>query len=74
MKIVAYEGDSGRPAIGLEFLTRSVTLQPGDVVSSGTPGGTGVGRRPQEFLRPGDTVTVGVAGIGYLSNPVGAGW
>jgi len=58
----------------LEFLTRSVTLQPGDVVSSGTPGGTGVGRRPQEFLRPGDTVTVGVAGIGYLSNPVVAGW
>jgi 2-keto-4-pentenoate hydratase/2-oxohepta-3-ene-1,7-dioic acid hydratase in catechol pathway len=58
----------------LEFLTRSVTLQPGDVVSSGTPGGTGVGRRPQEFLRPGDTVKVGVAGIGYLSNPVVARW
>jgi 2-keto-4-pentenoate hydratase/2-oxohepta-3-ene-1,7-dioic acid hydratase in catechol pathway len=58
----------------LEFLTRSVTLQPGDVVSTGTPGGTGVGRTPQEFLRPGDTVTVGVAGIGYLSNPVVAGW
>jgi 2-keto-4-pentenoate hydratase/2-oxohepta-3-ene-1,7-dioic acid hydratase in catechol pathway len=58
----------------LEFLTRSVTLQPGDVVSTGTPGGTGVGRTPQEFLCPGDSVTVGVAGVGYLSNPVVAGW
>jgi 2-keto-4-pentenoate hydratase/2-oxohepta-3-ene-1,7-dioic acid hydratase in catechol pathway len=58
----------------LEFLTRTVTLQPGDLMSSGTAGGTGVGRTPQEFLHPGDTVTVGTAGIGYLSNPVVAGW
>jgi 2-keto-4-pentenoate hydratase/2-oxohepta-3-ene-1,7-dioic acid hydratase in catechol pathway len=58
----------------LEFLTRTVTLQPGDLMSTGTAGGTGVGRTPQEFLRPGDTVTVGVSGIGYLSNPVVAGW
>jgi 2-keto-4-pentenoate hydratase/2-oxohepta-3-ene-1,7-dioic acid hydratase in catechol pathway len=58
----------------LEFLTRTVTLQPGDLVSSGTAGGTGVGRTPQEFLHPGDTVTVGTSGIGYLSNPVVAGW
>jgi 2-keto-4-pentenoate hydratase/2-oxohepta-3-ene-1,7-dioic acid hydratase in catechol pathway len=33
-----------------------------------------VGRNPQEFLHPGDTVTVGVDGVGYLSNPVEAGW
>ncbi|MBI5341571.1 MAG: fumarylacetoacetate hydrolase family protein [Mycolicibacterium rufum] len=58
----------------LEFLTRTVTLQPGDIVSTGTPGGTGVGRRPQEFMQPGDTVTVGVAGVGYLTNPLTAGW
>jgi 2-keto-4-pentenoate hydratase/2-oxohepta-3-ene-1,7-dioic acid hydratase in catechol pathway len=58
----------------LEFLTRTVTLQPGDLMSTGTAGGTGVGRTPQEFLHPGDTVTVGTTGIGYLSNPVVAGW
>lgn len=58
----------------LEFLTRTVTLQPGDLMSSGTCGGTGVGRTPQEFMYPGDTVTVGVTGVGYLSNPVVPGW
>lgn len=58
----------------LEFLTRTVTLQPGDIMSTGTPGGTGVGRSPQEFLHPGDTVTVGVNKVGYLTNPLVAGW
>jgi Fumarylacetoacetate (FAA) hydrolase family len=58
----------------LEFLTRTVTLQPGDLMSTGTAGGTGVGRTPQEFLHPGDTVIVGTTGIGYLRNPVVAGW
>lgn len=58
----------------LEFLTRTVTLQPGDVMSTGTPGGTGMGRTPPEFLRPGDTVTVGVTRVGYLSNTVVADW
>ena len=58
----------------LEFLTRTVTLQPGDLMSTGTAGGTGMGRHPQEFMHPGDTVTVGVSGIGYLTNPLVAGW
>ena len=58
----------------LEFLTRTVTLQPGDLMSTGTAGGTGVGRTSQEFLHPGDTVIVGTTGIGYLGNPVVAGW
>jgi len=58
----------------LEFLTRTVTLQPGDLMSSGTCGGTGMGRTPQEFMHPGDTVTVGVSGVGYLTNPLEAGW
>jgi 2-keto-4-pentenoate hydratase/2-oxohepta-3-ene-1,7-dioic acid hydratase in catechol pathway len=43
-------------------------------MSSGTAGGTGMGRTPQEFMHPGDTVTVGVTGIGYLTNPLVAGW
>jgi 2-keto-4-pentenoate hydratase/2-oxohepta-3-ene-1,7-dioic acid hydratase in catechol pathway len=58
----------------VEFLTRTVTMQPGDIMSTGTCGGTGVGRHPQEFMHPGDEVTVGVSGVGYLTNPVVAGW
>jgi 2-keto-4-pentenoate hydratase/2-oxohepta-3-ene-1,7-dioic acid hydratase in catechol pathway len=58
----------------LEFLTQTVTLQPGDLMSSGTCGGTGMGRKPQEFMHPGDTVTVGVSGVGYLTNSLEAGW
>lgn len=58
----------------LEFLTRTVTLFPGDIVTTGTPGGVGAFRSPPEFLRPGDTVTVAVEGVGELTNPLVAGW
>jgi 2-keto-4-pentenoate hydratase/2-oxohepta-3-ene-1,7-dioic acid hydratase in catechol pathway len=58
----------------LEFLTRTVTLSPGDVVTTGTPGGVGAFRNPPEYLSPGDVVTVAVEGIGELSNPLVAGW
>ena len=56
----------------LEFQT--VTLRPGDLNSSGACGGTGMGRTPQEFMHSGDTVTVGVTEVGYLTNPLEAGW
>jgi 2-keto-4-pentenoate hydratase/2-oxohepta-3-ene-1,7-dioic acid hydratase in catechol pathway len=58
----------------LEFLTRTVTLRLCDIVSTGTAGGTGMGRDPQEFMQPGDEVTVAVTGVGELTNPVLAGW
>lgn len=58
----------------LEFLTQSVTLQPGDVVTTGTPGGAGAFRNPPEFMSPGDTVTVAVEQIGELTNPLTAAW
>ena len=58
----------------LEFLTRTVTLFPGDVVTTGTPGGVGAFRTPPQFLQPGDVVTVAVEGIGELMNPLVAGW
>jgi 2-keto-4-pentenoate hydratase/2-oxohepta-3-ene-1,7-dioic acid hydratase in catechol pathway len=58
----------------LEFLSRTVTLQPGDVVTTGTPGGAGAFRNPPEFMSPGDTVTVAVEQIGELTNPLVAGW
>ena len=54
----------------ISFLSRSVTLQPGSVISTGTPSGVGFAREPAEYLRAGDTVTVQIEGIGSLSNPV----
>ena len=54
----------------LAFLSRVMTLEPGDVVSTGTPGGVGVFRKPPVFLKPGDTVVVEIEGIGRLENPV----
>ena len=52
------------------FITRTMILEPGDVVSTGTPGGVGVFRDPPVFLKDGDTIEVIVEGIGTLSNPV----
>lgn len=54
----------------LDYLTETVTLEPGDVVLTGTPPGVGAFRTPPIFLRDGDVVTVGVESIGELSNPV----
>jgi len=51
-------------------LSRYFAFQPGDVLSTGTPAGVGVARTPPVFLRPGDTVTVEVKGVGALINPV----
>jgi len=58
----------------LEFVTRLVTLEPGDVVTTGTPAGVGCFRDPPVYMKPGDEVTVSVDRIGALTNPVVAGW
>jgi len=58
----------------LEFLTALVTLEPGDVVSTGTPAGCGTFRKPPVWMQPGDEITVEVDRIGRLTNPVAAGW
>lgn len=47
-----------------------MTLEPGDIITTGTPGGVGVFRDPPVFLRPGDLVEVEIEGIGKLANPV----
>lgn len=52
------------------YLSSVFTLEPGDVVSTGTPAGVGVARKPPRFLRPGDDVVVRVESIGELRNPV----
>lgn len=62
------------PARLIAFLTEIVTLDPGDVVTTGTPAGVGCFRDPPVYLRPGDEVTVEVDRIGRLTNPVEAGW
>lgn len=54
----------------VSFLSRSTTLQTGAVISTGTPAGVGFARDPQEYLRPGDSVTVEIEGIGRMTNPV----
>lgn len=55
----------------VSFLSRSFTLMPGDIISTGTPGGVGVFRQLPVFLKPGDEVKVEVQGVGSLANPVG---
>jgi 2-keto-4-pentenoate hydratase/2-oxohepta-3-ene-1,7-dioic acid hydratase in catechol pathway len=54
----------------LAFITASITLEPGDVVITGTPAGVGVFRDPPVFLEPGDVVRVEVERIGSLANPI----
>jgi 2-keto-4-pentenoate hydratase/2-oxohepta-3-ene-1,7-dioic acid hydratase in catechol pathway len=54
----------------LASLTEVMTLEPGDVVSTGTPAGVGVFRQPPIFLQPGDVVVLEIEGIGRLENPV----
>jgi 2-keto-4-pentenoate hydratase/2-oxohepta-3-ene-1,7-dioic acid hydratase in catechol pathway len=62
----------GIPAL-IEFISSVVTLEPGDVVSTGTPAGVGFARRPPRYLKAGDEVVIRVQGIGELRNPVIAG-
>jgi 2-keto-4-pentenoate hydratase/2-oxohepta-3-ene-1,7-dioic acid hydratase in catechol pathway len=52
------------------YLSSGVTLHPGDVIATGTPGGVGDSRNPPRYLRAGDTVEIAVGGVGTLSNPV----
>jgi 2-keto-4-pentenoate hydratase/2-oxohepta-3-ene-1,7-dioic acid hydratase in catechol pathway len=47
-----------------------MTLEPGDIIATGTPAGVGAGRDPQEFMWPGDVVECHVEGIGTLRNPI----
>ncbi|APW39064.1 gentisate 1,2-dioxygenase [Rhodoferax koreense] len=51
-------------------ISAGITLEPGDVIATGTPEGVGAGRTPQEWLWPGDVVVACVEGIGQLRNPV----
>ena len=54
----------------VEFLSRYVTLEPGDVVATGTPPGVGFARKPPVYLKDGDKVEVEIDGLGTLTNLV----
>jgi 2-keto-4-pentenoate hydratase/2-oxohepta-3-ene-1,7-dioic acid hydratase in catechol pathway len=54
------------------FASQTMTLEPGDLIATGTPAGVGVFRDPAVFLQPGDEITIEIDGIGALTNPVQA--
>jgi acylpyruvate hydrolase len=54
----------------IEYISQVVTLEPGDIIATGTPSGVGFARNPQVFLKPGDLVEIEIEGLGILQNPV----
>lgn len=53
----------------IEYISSIAALEPGDIISTGTPAGVGLGRKPQRWLKPGEMVTIEIEGLGKLSNP-----
>ncbi|MGH7803311.1 MAG: fumarylacetoacetate hydrolase family protein [Candidatus Binatia bacterium] len=68
------DGNTERMVFGVRqivsFLSKVVTLRPGDVISTGTPPGSGHWRKPPRYLRAGNRVRIEVGGVGVLENPV----
>jgi 2-keto-4-pentenoate hydratase/2-oxohepta-3-ene-1,7-dioic acid hydratase in catechol pathway len=56
----------------ISYMSRFMALRPGDVIATGTPEGVGLGMKPPRYLRPGDQMTLGVAGLGEQRLPVAA--
>jgi 2-keto-4-pentenoate hydratase/2-oxohepta-3-ene-1,7-dioic acid hydratase in catechol pathway len=54
----------------IETLSAGITLQPGDVIATGTPAGVGIGHEPPKYLKAGDVVRIEIGGIGVLQNEV----
>lgn len=54
----------------VETISRTMTLEPGDVIATGTPAGVGIGFTPPKFLKAGDVVRIEITGLGVLENPV----
>jgi 2-keto-4-pentenoate hydratase/2-oxohepta-3-ene-1,7-dioic acid hydratase in catechol pathway len=57
----------------ISYASKTMTLEPGDLILTGTPAGVGFFRDPQRLLQPGDEVTVEIDAVGSLTNPVVAG-
>jgi 2,4-diketo-3-deoxy-L-fuconate hydrolase len=56
----------------VSYLSRFMTLEPGDIIATGTPPGVGMGRTPQRFLKRGDRLRLGIAGLGEQQQDVAA--
>jgi 2-keto-4-pentenoate hydratase/2-oxohepta-3-ene-1,7-dioic acid hydratase in catechol pathway len=56
----------------IAFITQTMTLEPGDLIATGTPSGVGFTRTPPIYLKDGDEVTIEIEGVGSLTNPVRA--
>jgi 2,4-didehydro-3-deoxy-L-rhamnonate hydrolase len=56
----------------IAYITQTVTLEPGDLIATGTPAGVGAFRDPKVFMQPGDEITIEIEGLGSLTNPVTA--
>jgi 2-keto-4-pentenoate hydratase/2-oxohepta-3-ene-1,7-dioic acid hydratase in catechol pathway len=56
----------------VSFLSQGMTLEPGDLIITGTPPGVGMARDPQLWMKPGDEVSIEIEGLGILTNPVEA--
>jgi 2-keto-4-pentenoate hydratase/2-oxohepta-3-ene-1,7-dioic acid hydratase in catechol pathway len=54
----------------IAFVSEAITLEPGDLIATGTPAGVGMARTPQVWLTPGDEVTIEIDGLPSLTNPV----
>ncbi len=69
-------GNTGTMVFGVaalvSYVSRFMTLMPGDIIATGTPPGVGMGRKPPQFLEPGDVVTLGIDGLGEQRSRVSA--
>jgi len=54
----------------IAFVSQAITLEPGDLIITGTPAGVGAFRDPKVWLQPGDEITIEIDGLGSISNPV----
>jgi 2-keto-4-pentenoate hydratase/2-oxohepta-3-ene-1,7-dioic acid hydratase in catechol pathway len=57
----------------ISFISQAITLEPGDLIITGTPAGVGAFRKPPVWLKPGDEITIEIDGLGSITNPVIAG-
>jgi 2-keto-4-pentenoate hydratase/2-oxohepta-3-ene-1,7-dioic acid hydratase in catechol pathway len=63
-------GPADRAPGAIAFISDGITLEPGDLILTGTPAGVGFGRKPPVYLADGDEVTIEIERVGSLTNPV----
>jgi 2-keto-4-pentenoate hydratase/2-oxohepta-3-ene-1,7-dioic acid hydratase in catechol pathway len=73
---VLQDSDTGQMVFGvaelIAYASRTITLEPGDLLVTGTPSGVGMAADPPRFLRPGDRMRVEIDGLGQLDNTLRA--